>query len=784
MSSTIQTTIKKINAPTLLLGKPLKRKEDNRFLTGSSRFVDDMKLPDMLFAFVVRSPYAHAKIESIDISSALQHEGVYRVYTASDVEDKLGSLPISGASGEHKPVPRPALAKDCVNYVGQPVAFIVAKDKYSAEDAAELVVVSYSPLEPLMDPEVSIKNDSPILHPSLKSNVGNHALKEGGDVEGAFKQAYKIVKVQILNQRVAASPMETRAILASYDPGTDFLTVWMGNQQPFENKVAFAQVLRHEENKIRVIAPDVGGAFGAKCYLYPEDAMTCFAARDLCRPVKWIETRTENLLSMYQGRGQNQTAEVAVRNDGTILGLKVSIVSDSGAYATPETFVDPEITMDIIPGMYNIKNYRAELYCVYTNKVSFDAYRGAGRPEAAYLMERVIDRIARELDLDPVEVRLRNYIKNDNFPYKSVTGYTYDSGDYQTNMARALELSNYNKWRLEQRQERTKKNGRLLGIGIGNYMDISTWGPDNPQTASVLVTMSGKVKVVSGTSPHGQGHETPFAQIVADELGVDIDNVTVVYGDTDRLPWGTQTGGSRSGAIGGSAVLLSARKVKEKMAGIAGKELGVDPNSLLFRNGKIYPQYEESKSITFEAVASMGNTPSKFPKGMEPVLYAFSAFSPDNWTFPYGTHIAVVEVEGETGVVKVLEYMAVDDVGFVLNPLVAEGQVHGGVLQGASQALLESIVYDQTGNLLTTNFMDYQIPESLDSFPIKWATTVAPTKLNPLGVKGIGENGTIAATPVIVNAVEDALSQVKGNVRRMPLTPEYVFDILRGRTKN
>ena len=778
MSTIMQETITEQESPVLLVGKPLKRKEDKRFLIGSSRFVDDVKLPGTLHAYVVRSPYPHAKIDSIDPSQALSIPGVRRIFTGSDIADKLTSLPVANASDNRKIVPRPALASEIVYYVGEPVAFVVADDRYTAEDAAELVKVKYTPLESVMDPEIAMKPGSSILHKSLKSNVGNYSLKEGGDVDFAFKHADKIVIVDISNQRVAPSPMEPRAILANYDLGTGVLTAWMGNQQPFETKMAIAETLRHEENKVRVIAPDIGGAFGAKCYLYPEDAMACFASKELCRPVKWIETRTENLLAMHHGRGQNQSAEAAVKSDGTILGLKVRVVSDSGAYATPDTFVDPEITIGMIPSLYDIKNYRAELFCVYTNKVTFDAYRGAGRPEATYLMERVINRIARELDIDPVEVQLKNFIKRSSFPYRSVTGYKYDNGDYQTNLAKALELSNYNKWRVEQREQRSKKNGRLIGIGICNYMDISTWGPDYPQTASVTVTMSGKIKVVSGTTPHGQGHETPFAQIVADELGVDIDNVTVVYGDTDRLPWGTQTGGSRSGALGGSAVLLSARKIKNKMAEIAGKELGVDPSSLVFQNGSIYQRHNRSKSLTFEAVAAMGYVPSKLPQGVEPVLYAFSAYSPDNWTFPYGTHIAVVEVERETGMIKVLEYAAVDDIGFVLNPLVAEGQIHGGVLQGVGQALLEGIIYDQSGSLLTTSFMDYQVPESCDSFPIKWATTHVPTSLNPLGVKGVGENGTLAGTPVIVNAVEDALSIKNANIRKMPLTPEYVFSQL------
>lgn len=758
--------------PEKLVGKPLKRKEDLRFLIGASKFVDDIKLPGMLHAFAVRSPYAHAKINSINLREVLASSGVDHVYTADEIHGRITTLPIPRASNNRKPVPRLPLAEGLARYAGEAVCFVIAENRYLAQDAGEKIEVEYSPLEVVVDPSKAMMPESPKIHESVEQNLGNYYVKKSGDVEQAFKSADKIVKIDIVNQRVAPSPMEPRAVLASYDPGTDYLTVWMSNQQPFDTRLALSDVLHMPENKIRVIAPDVGGAFGAKCYLYPEDVLVCIASIDLERPVKWIETRTENVATMFHGRGQEQYIEAAVKNDGTILGLKVKIISDSGAYASPETFGDPEVTVNMLPAQYDFKNFFAELYCVYTNKVPFDAYRGAGRPEATYLIERVVDRVASELGLDPTEVRLKNFLRGPSPDFRSITGYSYEIGDYETNLKKALETVNYNKWRLVQRDERSKENGRLIGIGIGAYLEISAWGPGSPQTASVNVTQTGAVKIVSGTSPHGQGHETPLAQIAADELGTDIDRITVTYGDTDRLAWGSTTGGSRSAALGGSATMMSARKIKTKMAQIAANELRVNPDLLVFQDSKIFQKYNEKKSLSFDQVAAMAYNAAKLPDGMEATLFEYSAFTPKNWTWPYGTHVAIVEVERDTSMVRVLDYVAVDDIGVIVNPMIAEGQIHGGVAQGAGQALLERIMYDEEGTLLTSNFLDYMIPQAGDMFPIRWSTMFTPTRSNPLGIKGVGENGTCAATPAIVNAVEDALSHAK--IRSMPLAPDYL----------
>ncbi len=780
MSTTLQSTIKIEKEVSELFGKPLKRKEDLRFLSGNCKFVDDIKAPSMLYASVVRSSYAHAKINSIKTDLAQFLSGVRAIYTGRDLSTRVPLMPAPSAAEERRPIARPVLASSVVNYVGEPVCFVVANDRYIAEDAAEMVEIEYSPLEPVVDPEVSIRPEAERIHARLNNNIGYHYVKEGGNIDQAFGEAEKIVKLKTLNQRVAPAPMEPRAVLSSYDAGSDSITVWTSTQSPFEVRSGLADILKMQENKVHIIVPDVGGAFGAKSYLYSEDVLACIASIDLGHPVKWIENRSENLATMFHGRGQIQSIEASVKGDGTVIGIKASIISDSGAYSSPETFGDPEITINMIPGPYALKNFRGELFCVYTNKVSFDAYRGAGRPEATFIIERAIDEIARELGLDPSEVRLKNFIQSQQFPYKSPTGYEYDKGEYEANLRKALEFANYNKWRVVQREERRKTNGRIIGIGMCTFLEISSWAPDFPQSASITVMPSGAIRVISGTLPQGQGHETPFAQIVADELGVDIEKITVTFGDTDKLPWGSSTGGSRSAALGGSAVKMCAQKIRQKMAEIAGKELGgLDPNSLVFRDEKIFQEREPDKSVTFDSVAAISYVPSKLPKDMEATLFAYSVFSPQNWTFPYGTHVCVVEIDRETGTPKILDYAGVDDVGRMINPMIVEGQVHGGVGQGVGQALLEEVVYGNGGELLTSNFMDYQIPNAADTVNVRWTNTFVPTKFNLLGVKGVGENGTVAATPAVVNAVVDALSPYGVRDVEMPIKPEKVWALIK-----
>jgi carbon-monoxide dehydrogenase large subunit len=759
-----------------IIGKPLKRKEDPRFLTGMSKYVDDMKLPGMLYASVVRSPYARAKISNLNVMKAENDSRVRLVYTGEQITKRLGYMPVVKPVANRKPAKRPVLAYDSVRHQGEAIAFLVADSRYDAEDVVELVEADYVTLQAVTDPVRALNEDSPLVHEELGSNMVNHYVRSAGDVDRIFRSADRIIKLDIVNQRITASPIEPRGILASYDKGSDILTVWMGTQCPYEIRTVLSEILKIDDNKLRVIAPDIGGGFGAKFAVYPEDILVCLASIDLGRPVKWIESRSENFVAMTHARGQRHHIEAAVRNDGKILGLKAKIISDTGAYPTEEAVVEPEITVDMMTGAYDVECFSGELFCALTNKVPLDAYRGAGRPEATYLIERTVHRISSELGLDPAEIRIRNFVEPDRFPFRTLAGYSYDSGNYEMNLRKALELADYTKWRIRQRRVRSLKDStKLIGIGLSTYVEICAFGPDFPQTASIVVNASGKVTIVSGTSPHGQGHETPFAQIVANELGIPLEDIVVNFGNTVNLAYGTFTAGSRSAALGGTAVLMCAKKIKEKMKVIVANELDVDPIHLEFRDGLITHDLDSSKSISFKDAAALAYQPSKLPLGTEPTLFAYSAYAPSNYTFPFGTHIAVVEIDSETGRVNIVDYIAVDDCGKVLNEMIVQGQVQGGLVQGTGQALLEEIVYDEAGQLLTSSFIDYQLPLAQDSFPIRWQRTETPSPVNPLGIKGIGEAGAIAAPPTIVNAVEDALLPFGVQIDSMPLKLDSVF---------
>ncbi|MGI0091129.1 MAG: xanthine dehydrogenase family protein molybdopterin-binding subunit, partial [Nitrososphaerales archaeon] len=603
-----------------------------------------------------------------------------------------------------------------------------------------------------------------------------------GNVDEAFQKAPKIINLDLLNQRIAPAPIEPRGSIAYYDECVEVLNLWISSQGPFQIRSEIAEKLELPENRVRVHVPDVGGGFGAKLSSYSEDILVCLAAIRLKQPVKWVENRSENLSSMTHGRGQVQHAELASTEQGRILGLKVRLIGDSGAYLTDGSS-DATFTLKMCPAQYVIPAYSGEAHIALTNKVPHDAYRGASRPEAIYLMERAIDELARSLGIDPAEVRLRNFIPREDFPFKNAGGLKYDTGDYAFNLRKALDLSNYDKWRQE--QKRARAIGRLIGIGLATYVEICAFGPDFPQTAVVSVGRDGRVTVISGTSPHGQGHETPLAQIVAEKLGVSLDDIYVTYGDTALLPWGTFTAGSRSAALGGSAVLMCTEKIRDKMAGIASSVLDISPEEdLVFEDGQIFPKSAPSdpkRRLPFKVVASYAYEPEKLPAGMEPVLCAFSCFAPPSNTFPFGTHIAVVEIETETGRINILDYLSVDDCGRALNPMIVEGQIHGGIAQGLGQALLENITYDENGQLLTASFLDYQIPTSRDIPDLRSFRTETPTFANPLGIKGVGEAGTIAATPAIANAVNDALYPLGVRLEKMPFSLDYVRKLIKER---
>jgi len=738
--------------PELLVGQRVRRVEDRKFLTGKASYMDDIKLAGMLHAVFVRSTQAHARIVKIDAQEALAQPGVVAVFTGADLEGHVN--PLSGGGGEAEAaegwganksgVIWKALATETVNYVGDAIAVVIAEDAYSAEDGAELVSVEYDSLPAVIDPEEALKPGSPKVHDYLPNNVASRSSFTAGDVTRAFKRAEDVVKVKLLNQRLSPTPMEPRGVVATFDEGTGSLTVYLSSQDPHGARDELADALSMKRESVRVIAPDVGGAFGGKAGMYPEDPVVAFAAMKVRKPVKWIETRRENLLTMKHGRGQVQFGELAMSRDGRIRGLKVRLIVDGGAYGGEGELAS--ITLKMAPGVYDIPNYEASADVVMTNKVPLGAYRGAGRPEASYIIERAINIASAKLKLDPVKVRQLNYIKKERFPFRTSGGHTYDSGDYLANLQKALKVADYDGLLAERR--RAREEGRLVGIGLATWVEVCAFGPFYPQTASISVSDKGHVQVSLGGHSHGQGHETTFAQVVADELGVPMDDVTVRDGDTSFLPWSSLTAGSRSAALSGSAALLCARKIREKMSAVAAKSLGAkSPAKMLFNKGYVYRDEQPSKKMKFSEVAALAYDPDAMPTGMEPTLFEYSAYAPKSNTYPFGNHIALVEVDRESGAVKLLKYFAVDDGGKILNPL-------------------------------STTLADYLIP-SADMFPnIVWDSTETPTDSNLLGAKGMGEAGTIAATPTIMNAVEDALSSFHVIVDRMPASPSYLKSLM------
>ncbi len=761
----------------LVTGLPLRRMEDPKFITGSGKYVGDISFPNMLHAAFVRSPHAHAKILKVDASRALAHPNVKFVLTGADIKG-IKNIPSVDEEPNKKATKILPLAMEEVNYAGESVAAVFALDTYSAQDATELVDVEYEPLDSVTDPEVALKSGAPKVHHYHKDNLAWHHVHQVGDIDKAFKSADEIVKVELLNQRVNPAALEPRGVLANYDSGTEVLTIWLSTQDPHGLRDGIADIMNLPQARVRLITPDVGGGFGSKARAYPEDIVVSYASMKTGLPARWVESRRENLMVTTQGRGQKQFAELAVKRDGRILGYKMKIVFDCGAYNTGATVEVPELTVKMGSGVYDIPAYRAEVLSAFTNKVPHDAYRGAGRPEAAFLIERSMDILARRLKLDPVKVRRLNFIAKEKFPFKTVGGYTYDSADYETNLSKALQVANYQG--LKQEQRRARQEGRLFGIGLVTWTEVCGFAPGFGQTAAVTVTKNGEVIITAGGHPHGQGHWTPFAQLVADELGVEHDKINFVSGDTSMLPWSSVTAGSRSAPLTGTAAMMSARKVREKMSKIAAHMLGQQGAKMVFAGGKIHPSSDPSKALSFAKVADTAYSADKLPPGMEPTLFEYTAFSPPNYTFPFGTHVAVVEVDKETGVVKLLKYFAIDDCGKVFNPMVVEGQVHGGVAQGIGQALVEEVLFDDNGQNITSTLADYLIPSAELMPEIIWDRTETSTDSNPLGAKGIGEAGTIASTPVIMNAVDDALAPYNVVVEKMPLRSDYIKTLIKG----
>jgi aerobic carbon-monoxide dehydrogenase large subunit len=775
-----------------IFGSGIKRREDPRLITGQARYTDDIALPRMAHLCVVRSPYAHARIRSIDTKKAASLPGVLGVFTGQQMKDAgFGPIPCAWVvpGSDTKTPPYPPLAIDTVRYVGNAVAIVVATDRYRARDAADAVEVDYESLPVVVDAFRATQPGAPQLHADVANNLCFHWHVTGGDVEAAFRGADVVVKDRIINQRLIPNAMEPRAVLAQYNSAAGDLTVWATTQNPHIARFLLSLDTGIPEHKIRVIAPEVGGGFGSKIPHYPEDSMVVFAAKALNRPVKWTETRSENYRATIHGRDHIQEVELAAKKDGTITGLRAKVWANLGAYLSTASTGIPTILHGLmLSGVYKIPNIHEDVYGVFSNTTPVDAYRGAGRPEAAFIVERLVDLLARKLKMDPAEIRRKNFIPPFTDGYTVATGIVYDTGNYEGALAKALGIADYKALRKQQADLRAR--GQYLGIGFCTYAEICGLGPSQVagavgfggglwESAIVRFHPSGKVNVMVGISPHGQGEETTFAQIVASELGVAVDDVEILHGDTDQTPMGWGTYGSRSTPVGSGALMGAISKIKEKARLVTAHLLEAAPGDIEYGDGKFFVRGSPDRFKTIQDIALMANVAWSMPKGVEPGLEASAFFDPPNFVYPFGAHIAVVKVDAETGEISLQRYIAVDDCGKVINPMIVEGQVHGGIAQGVGQALWEGVVYDENGQLLTGSMMDYAVPKAAFFPKFELAMTETPTTVNPLGVKGIGETGTIASTPAVYNAVMDALAPLGVERIDMPLTPERVWRAIR-----
>ena len=771
-----------------IFGSGIKRREDPRLLTGQARYTDDFVLPNMAHMAVVRSPYAHARIQGIRTKKAAAMEGVLGVFTGPDMKAAgFGPIPCAWVvpGSDTKTPPYPPLALDTVRYVGNAVAIVVAADRYLARDAADAVEVDYEPLPAVAHAAKAVGKGQPQLHADVPNNLCFRWTVNGGDVDAAFKSADVVVKERIVNQRLIPNAMEPRAALADYRSATSEVTLWVTSQNPHIVRFLLSLDTGIAEQKIRVIAPEVGGGFGSKIPHYPEDAMVVFASKMCGCPVKWTETRSENYRGTIHGRDHIQDVELAAKKDGRIVGIRATVWANLGAYLSTASTGIPTILHGLmLSGVYDIPNIREVVHGVFTNTTPTDAYRGAGRPEATFMIERLVDLLAQKLKMDPAELRKKNFIAPFTEGHTVATGITYDTGNYAGAFDKALKMADYSG--LRKKQAEARKKGEYLGVGICTYAEICGLGPSQVagavgfggglwESAIVRFHPSGKVNVMVGISPHGQGEETTFAQIVASELGVAVDDVEITHGDTERTPMGWGSYGSRSTPVGSGAVMGAIAKIKEKAKIVTAHLLEAAVEDIEYGDGKFFVKGSPGKFKTIQDVALMANVAWNYPKGLEPGLEASAFFDPPNFVYPFGAHLAVVKVDGETGEVRLEKYVAVDDCGRVINPVIVAGQIHGGVVQGIGQALWEGAVYDDNGQLLTGSMMDYALPKA-DFFPeLELGMTETPTSVNPLGVKGIGETGTIASTPAVYNAVLDALAPLGVAKIDMPLTPERVW---------
>ena len=761
------------------VGQPVRRFEDHRLLTGQGSFVDDMKLPGLLHAVVLRSLHAHATIRSIDVSGANRLPGVVAVITAADIQDLDVHMPTRSSIDDVELTPprHPVLASDKVCYVGQAVALIIAEDPYTAADALEQVLVDYEVLPAVTDPYQAMEEGAAVIHSDLGSNVSLRTVSEGGDLDAAFAQADHVVRQTYQVQRLAPAPMEPRGLIADYDSGEDLLTVWDSTQHPHDIRENLVQLLGRTESGVRVVAPDVGGGFGEKGCLFPEEVLVPYLAILLGRPIKWVENRQENMTA-FHGRGHSVEVEAAASSDGIILGIRVRIVADLGAYYLQSTPTIPVSTSHRLTGPYLTPAMSVEVQGVVTNKPPTGAYRGAGGPEAAFCMERTIDLIAQDLSLDPAEVRRRNFIPPGAFPYETPTGITYDSGEYESAFDRALELSEYDRWRERARQQ-SKDGDSLIGVGVATVVKGSGARVTRlTENARVIVSQAGEVTVHTGVSPHGQGTETTFAQITADALGVTPAQVQVLHSDTGVLPTGGGTGSSRGLIAGGTSLHVVLQEARQKLMAISAHLLDCPQEDVVLQDHLAFSRRDPQQTVPFARLAEAAHTEELLPPGQEPGLDFQGSHTLPKSPYAFGAHVAVVEVSRETGAIKILKYVGVHDSGTVINPMLTDGQVHGALAQGIGQALLEDIAYSPEGQPLAGSLMDYALPRADNMPDFTLDTLETPSPLTPLGVKGIGELPTLAAPAAVANAVMDALSQTGVRHIDTPLTPEKVWRAL------
>ncbi len=786
-------------AVSRLFGASIKRREDPRLITGRATYTDDLRFPGLTYAQIVRSPHAHARIRRVDVEAARRHPGVIAAFTGRDLLGVINPIPTAWLipNSELKTPPHPALAVEMVRYAGDGVAVVVAEDPYAARDAAALVRVDYEPLPAVVDQQRAMAPGAPQVHADVPNNLAfKWVIGNSEATAAAFKEAERdgvVVAQRFVNQRLIPNAIEPRGVVASFNSGSGDLTVWYTTQNPHIARFLMSVVTGIPEHKIRIVAPEVGGGFGSKIPFYADEAVIVFCARATGRPVKWIEDRRENYQATIHGRDHITDLEGAARRDGTITAIRGKTWANLGAYLSTAAPGVPTILHGLmLTGCYTIPNIDYTVYGVLTNTTPVDAYRGAGRPEATYLIERIVDLVAAKLKRDPVDLRRQNFIPSGRFPYTTAEGLAYDSGDYGPALDRALAMVGYP--RLREEQKRGPRDGKHLGIGLSTYVEICGLGPSAVagavgfqgglwESAIVRLHPTAKATVFTGASPHGQGEETTFAQIVATELGLPIDDIEVVHGDTAAVPMGWGTYGSRTTVVGGAAVVLAARRVREKAAKIAAHLLEAAEQDIVFDEGRFAVRGSPDRVKTIQEVTLQAYLAWNLPPGVEPALEASAFFDPSNFTFPFGTHIAVVEVDAGTGEVALKRYIAVDDCGRVINPLIVDGQVHGGVVQGIAQALCEGAAYDPDGQLLTDSMADYAVPRA-HMFPLfELARTETPSPHNPLGVKGVGETGTIASTAAIVNAVVDALRPYGITHLDMPLTPERIWTAIHGKPR-